>query len=47
MADSTCADLGSLGSLLDVTGLKVHVHPNGFARLCFCFETILLSNAVF
>ena len=27
--------------------LKAHVHPNGFARLCFCFETILLSNAVF
>ena len=28
-------------------GLKAHVHPNGFARLCFCFETIVLSNAVF
>ena len=27
--------------------LKAHVHPNGFARWCFCFETILLSNAVF
>ena len=27
--------------------LKAHVHPNGFARLCFCFEMILLSNAVF
>ena len=27
--------------------LKAHVHPNGFACLCFCFETILLSNAVF
>ena len=26
---------------------KAHVHPNGFARLCFCFETILFSNAVF
>ena len=26
---------------------KAHVHPNGFARLCFCFEMILLSNAVF
>ena len=30
-----------------VSALKAHVHPNGFARLCFCFETILLSNAVF
>ena len=29
------------------THLKAHVHPNGFAQLCFCFETILLSNAVF
>ena len=27
--------------------LKAHVHPNGIARFCFCFETILLSNAVF
>ena len=27
--------------------LKAHVHPDGFARLCFCFETTLLSNAVF
>ena len=27
--------------------LKAHVHPNGFVRLCFCFETTLLSNAVF
>ena len=27
--------------------LEAHVHPNGFARLCFCFQTILLSNAVF
>ena len=27
--------------------LKAHVHPKGFARWCFCFETILLSNAVF
>lgn len=27
--------------------LKGHVHPNGFARLCFCFEMIRLSNAVF
>ena len=27
--------------------LKAHVHPNGFAHWCFCFETILLSNAVF
>ena len=27
--------------------LRAHVHPNGFARWCFCFETILLSNAVF
>ena len=27
--------------------LKANVHPNGFARWCFCFETILLSNAVF
>ena len=26
---------------------KAHVHPNGFAPLCFCFETLLLSNAVF
>lgn len=26
---------------------KAHVHPNVFARLCFCFEKILLSNAVF
>ena len=26
--------------------LKAHVHPNGFAHLCFCFETLLLSNAV-
>ena len=30
-----------------ITDLKAHVHPNGFARLCFCFETILLLNAVF
>ena len=30
-----------------LTVLKAHVHPNGLARLCFCFETILLSNAVF
>ena len=29
------------------SNLKAHVHPNGFARLCFCFETIFLSNAVF
>ena len=24
-----------------------NVHPSGFARLCFCFETLPLSNAVF
>ena len=29
-----------------VAVLKAHVHPNGFARLCFCFEPLLLSNAV-
>ena len=36
--------------LMNIDGiliLKAHVHPNGFARLCFCFETIILSNAVF
>ena len=27
--------------------LKAHVQPNSFARLCFCFETIFLPNAVF
>ena len=27
--------------------LKAHVHPNSIARLCFCFEMNLLSNAVF
>ena len=27
-----------------VIQLKAHVHPNGFACLCFCFERILLSN---
>ena len=27
--------------------LRAHVHPNGFARLCFCLEMHLLSNAVF
>ena len=27
--------------------LKAHVHPNSIARLCFCFEMRLLSNAVF
>ena len=30
-----------------VAVLKAHVHQIGFARLCFCFETLLLSNAVF
>ena len=29
-----------------VAVLKAHFHPNGFARLCFCFEPLLLSNAV-
>ena len=24
-----------------------NVHPSGFARLCFCFQTLPLSNAVF
>ena len=27
--------------------LKAHVHPNSIARLCFCFEMHLPSNAVF
>ena len=27
--------------------LKAHVYPSGFARLCFCFEPLLLSNLVF
>ena len=27
--------------------LRAHVYPNGFARLCFCLEMHLLSNAVF
>ena len=35
-----------IAMLLVVCQLKAHVHPNGFARLGFCFETILLSNAV-
>ena len=26
--------------------VKAHVHPNGFAHLCFCFERFFLSNAV-
>ena len=29
------------------SALKAHILPNGFARLWFCFDTILLSNAVF
>ena len=30
------------------TRLKTHnAHPSGFARLCFCFEMVHLSNAVF
>ena len=36
-----------LTTFLETTVLKAHVHRTGFARLCFCFETILLSNAVF
>ena len=27
--------------------LQAHVHPSGFARLCFCFERPLLTNSVF
>ena len=27
--------------------LKAHVHPSGFVCLCFCFETLFLSNSVF
>ena len=37
----------SIQPAITFVSLKAHVHPKGFARLCFCFETILLSNVVF
>ena len=30
-----------------IISLKAHVHPSGYACLCFCFGTVHLLNAVF